>query len=301
MKILIYGVGGIGGYLGSKLLETDFDVSFVARGKRLIHLKKNGLEIRSSEGSKTFKPIKVSDSIPRKVNFDIVLSTVKLYDFEDFIRNIKKYDNSGSILLPFQNGISAEQRLIEEFGEERCYGAVAQISSYVDKDQSINHVGKLATFFVGRISQKSDVKLANFCNMSNEVGLDIRHKENIKEKIWEKFIFLSAYSGMTTLTQKTIGEIFDVSKLKEKFIQAMQETYELSKLFDVKFNQNPIEFWLEKIHKMPYEMTSSMYLDYNKNKKLELKWLSGFVVRYLEKFGKDCVIHKEIINNIKVR
>ena len=52
---------------------------------------------------------------------------------------------------------------------------------------------------------------------------------------------------------------------------------------------------------MPYEMTSSMHLDYNKNKKLELEWLSGFVVRYLEKFKKDCLIHKEIVENIKVK
>ena len=40
MKILIYGVGGIGGYLGSKLLKTDFDVSFIARGERFKYLKK---------------------------------------------------------------------------------------------------------------------------------------------------------------------------------------------------------------------------------------------------------------------
>ncbi len=301
MKILIYGVGGIGGYLGSKLLETDNDIMFIARGERLKYLKKNGLEIKSNKESRVFKPIKVFDSIPPKVNFDIILSTVKLYDFEEFIRNIKKSNNCGSILLPFQNGISAEQRLIDEFGEEKCYGAVAQISSFIDEDQSVKHVGKLATFFVGKMNQRNDLKLENFCKMANVFGLDIRYKENIKEKIWEKFIFLSAYSGMTTLTQKTIGEIFEVTELREKFIGAMRETYYLSKEFKVTFTNNPIDFWLDKINKMPYEMTSSMHLDYNKNKKLELEWLSGFVVRYLEKFKKDCLIHKEIIENIKVK
>ena len=301
MKILIYGVGGIGGYLGSKLLETDNDIMFIARGERLKYLKKNGLEIKSNKESRVFKPIKVFDSIPPKVNFDIILSTVKLYDFEEFIRNIKKSNNCGSILLPFQNGISAEQRLIDEFGEEKCYGAVAQISSFIDEDQSVKHVGKLATFFVGKMNQRNDLKLENFCKMANVFGLDIRYKENIKEKIWEKFIFLSAYSGMTTLTQKTIGEIFEVIELREKFIRAMQETYYLSKEFKVTFSNNPIDFWLDKINKMPYEMTSSMHLDYNKNKKLELEWLSGFVVRYLEKFKKDCLIHKEIVENIKVK
>ena len=53
----------------------------------------------------------------------------------------------------------------------------------------------------------------------------MRFKTNIKEKIWDKFIFLSAYSGLTTLTQKTIGEIFDDKTLRSKFILAMRETY----------------------------------------------------------------------------
>ena len=65
MKILIYGVGGIGGYLGSKLLETGNDIMFIARGERLKYLKKNGLEIRSNKESRIFKPIKVFDSIPQ--------------------------------------------------------------------------------------------------------------------------------------------------------------------------------------------------------------------------------------------
>ena len=51
-------------------------------------------------------------------------------------------------------------------------------------------------------------KLLKFCEISKNSGLDIQYKSNIKEKIWEKFIFLSAYSGITTLTKKSIGEIF---------------------------------------------------------------------------------------------
>ena len=67
--------------------------------------------------------------------------------------------------------------------------------------------------------------------LSKNLGLKIILKKNIKEKIWEKFIFLSAYSGMTTLEEKPIGEIFDDQDLKNKFIDAMLETYNLSKNF----------------------------------------------------------------------
>ena len=79
----------------------------------------------------------------------------------------------------------------------------------------------------------------------------------------------------------------------------MIETFELSKFFLVKFSYDPVEFWLEKIRKMPYDMTSSMFVDFKNNRRLELKWLSGFIVKYSKKFGHQCPIHKKILNGIK--
>ena len=55
MKILIYGVGGIGGFLGSKLIEETINLTFMARGKRYDFLKKNGLILKSNQGKFIYK------------------------------------------------------------------------------------------------------------------------------------------------------------------------------------------------------------------------------------------------------
>ena len=68
------------------------------------------------------------------------------------------------------------------------------------------------------MSEIVNKKLLKFCEISKNSGLDIQYKSNIKEKIWEKFIFLSAYSGITTLTKKSIGEIFASKKLKDRIL-----------------------------------------------------------------------------------
>ena len=49
MKILILGVGGIGGFIGSHLVNANYDVTFVARGERFIFLKSNGLILESKK------------------------------------------------------------------------------------------------------------------------------------------------------------------------------------------------------------------------------------------------------------
>ena len=301
MKILIYGVGGVGGFIGSHLQKTGFDISYIARGTRFEFLKKNGLKLKSQLGDRNIEEIKIFNSVPNKIDFDIIISTVKLYDFDVFIEEIKTKGLQETILLPFQNGVYSEQKISQEFGEEKTFGAVAQISSFVNENQYIIHKGKLASFFVGNISGIMNKKLIKFCEISRNSGLDIQYKSNIKEKIWEKFIFLSAYSGITTLTKKSIGEIFASTTLRENFVSAMVETHNLSKFFNVKFKLNPVEYWLEKIKKMPFDMTSSMYLDYLNKKQLELKWLSGFIVECSKKFGNKCDTHKSILNGIVIK
>ena len=299
MKILVIGVGGIGGFIGSYLVNNNYDVTFIARKKRLNFLKTNGLKLESELGKFYCPKIKVYEEIPEQESFDIIINTVKLYDFDSVLDEIRKKIKNKPLIIPFQNGIYAEEKLKKELPDIDTIGAVAQISVFVDEDQIIKHIGNLATFFVGGYDVSENKLLEDFCQSVQKIGLKIILKKNIKEKIWEKFIFLSAYSGMTTLFLKPIGEIFEDQDLKNKFIDAMLETYNLSKKFGVSFRSDPVEFWLEKINNMPFNMTSSMHVDFNNNKKLELDWLSGSVETLSKAYKIKCPIHSEIVEGIK--
>ncbi len=301
MKILIYGVGGIGGFIGSYLKKTNNEIFFISRGETNNLLKKNGLKLQTVLGSCKYRKIDVLEQINRKINFDIIFLTVKLYDFDDVICKLKKYIDKDTILLPFQNGIYAEDKINKELDLNNLFGAVAQISVHINKNAEIIHNGKLASFFVGNINDDpSNEKLELIWSESQKIGLDLRYVKNIKEKLWDKFIFLSAYSGMTTLTKMTIGQIFEIKKFKDMFIDAMNESYSLSSFYNVNFLKNPVDLWIERISKMPYDMTSSMFLDYKNKKRLELDWLSGFVIERSKEFKIECKVHKKIVDGIKL-
>ena len=90
MKILVIGVGGIGGFIGSYLVSNNYDVTFIARKKRLSYLKTNGLKLESELGKIYSSKIKVLERIPEKESFDILINTVKLYDFDSVLDEIKK-------------------------------------------------------------------------------------------------------------------------------------------------------------------------------------------------------------------
>ena len=299
MKVLIYGAGGVGGFIGSFLEKTDFEISYVVRNKRFEFLKSNGLILKSKIENLKKKNLKLLEKINQGDSYDIIIITVKLYDFDYVFDEIVDKVKGDFIILPMQNGIYAEEKISKTLGPDNTYGAVAQISAHIDSKQIVQHIGTLATFFVGSYGKKESQTLKFFCEKAQEKNLSIIFKENIKEKIWEKFIFLSAYSGITTMTQKTIGEIYNNSELKNKFNDAMKETFNLSRKFGVDFKRDPIEFWNDKIKKMPAEMTSSMYYDFLEKKKLELDWLSGSIIELAEKKGIKCETHKEIVKKIK--
>lgn len=199
MKVLIYGAGGVGGFIGSFLEKTDFEISYVVRNKRFEFLKSNGLILKSKIENLKKKNLKLLEKINKGDSYDIIIITVKLYDFDYVFDEIVDKVKGDFIILPMQNGIYAEEKISKTLGSDNTYGAVAQISAHIDSKQIVQHIGTLATFFVGSYGKKESQTLKFFCEKVQEKNLSIIFKENIKEKIWEKFIFLSAYSGILLL------------------------------------------------------------------------------------------------------
>jgi len=50
MRIAVMGTGGVGGYFGARLAGGGQDVSFIARGRQLDALRRNGLRVQSPLG-----------------------------------------------------------------------------------------------------------------------------------------------------------------------------------------------------------------------------------------------------------
>ena len=54
-RYVIYGTGAIGGIVGSRLQTAGHDVVFIARGRTLETLRRDGLTLRTADARRTFK------------------------------------------------------------------------------------------------------------------------------------------------------------------------------------------------------------------------------------------------------
>ena len=51
MKIAVMATGGVGGYFGANLAKAGHEVSFIARGRHLSTICKDGLKVESPNGN----------------------------------------------------------------------------------------------------------------------------------------------------------------------------------------------------------------------------------------------------------
>lgn len=106
MKILVYGAGAIGGYLGAILSAAGEDVTLVARGAQYEAMMSRGVIL---EGPKSGRPdpIKVRAVRPgeEKPPYDLVFVTLKSHQLSDAAAHVRSLGGKDAMFVFPQNGI----------------------------------------------------------------------------------------------------------------------------------------------------------------------------------------------------
>src|SRR5688500_5063473 len=101
MRIAVMGTGGVGGYFGAKLALGGHDVTFVARGRHLEAIRRDGLRVDSEAMPMHVRDPQVTDDATSIGPVDVVMFCVKLWDVEDAARSIRPLVANGGVAIPF--------------------------------------------------------------------------------------------------------------------------------------------------------------------------------------------------------
>ena len=293
-KILVFGSGGVGGYFGGRLAAAGCRVGFIARGAHLSALRDQGLRIESAQGDLHLAPIEADENPAAFGTPDFVLFCVKLYDVEEAGRLLAPVLGPHSLVISLQNGVDARARLAAIVGTA-AVGGVAHISARIGQPGVIDHNGTLARFFFGPSFPDQETRLKALATLCAQAHVAGRMVEDIETLIWEKFVFLAAFSGVTALTRLPIGSIRDDAASRALFVGAMQEASDVAAAQGITFSQDPVEAWLARIPDLPASYRASMAEDLAQGKCLELSHLSGAVVRLGQASGTPTPIHDVIL------
>ena len=300
MRIAVMGTGGVGGYFGAKLAAGGCDVTFIARGAQLAAIRERGIVIESESSPLHLARADATDDPASVSPPDVILFCVKLWDVEEAARAMRPMVGESTAVIPLQNGIDSEERIAAVLGDKAVMGGVAHISATVTAPGVIRHTGKLQRLTFGELDGSRSARGEAFLAACNRAGIEGKLSERIVEAIWDKFIFLVAFSGMTALIRTGIGPIREDAETFAMFRAAMEEALAVARAKGVAFAYEPVGQWVKAIGGMPHNYRSSMLEDLERGRRLELPWLSGAVARMGDALGVATPVNRFIATALKL-
>lgn len=131
MKVLVFGAGAIGAYVGGSLALAGSQLVFLERGAKVDELRARGLrlDLTLDERRKTKDAFRLDSSSVVFVSsmedalrygpFDLILFALKSYDTPAALETLKPYADKMPPVLCLSNGISNEQLIAEVVGKDK--------------------------------------------------------------------------------------------------------------------------------------------------------------------------------------
>lgn len=291
MKIAMFGAGGVGGYFGGRLAQAGCDVSFVARGAHLEALRRDGLRIVSPKGDAHITPVRASADPAELGPADVVLFTVKLYDAEAAAAQLAPLVGPDTMVVTLQNGVDAVEIVARHVGRAHTAGGVAYVAAVIDPPGTIRHTA-LDALIVGELDGAMSPRLLALKAAADRAGFGFTASPHILVDQWSKFARLSVFSAMTAVTRSPLGVLRARPELMAMLDRAARETIAVGRAHGVPLADGVMDEVLAMMRGMPPQAQSSMLSDLERQRPLELPWLSGAVVRLGREKGVPTPIHE---------
>jgi 2-dehydropantoate 2-reductase len=293
MRIAIVGAGGVGGYFGGRLAAAGADVTFLARGAHLEAMRTRGLRIDSPKGNVHLPHVNATDDPAAIGPVDVVFFTVKLYDSEAATSMLPPLVGPDTAVIPFQNGVDGVGIVTRAVGDAHAAGGTAYVSAVIAEPGVIRHTAMDQLIF-GELDGRRSARLEGLLDACKPAGFHSTFSERINVDIWTKFVRLSVFSGMTTVTRCPIGAIVGDPDLLEMLKAAVREATAVAQASGVPVPDDGAEQVEKAYRALPPQAKASMLEDLERGRRLELPWLSGAVVRIGRDVGVDTPVHRFI-------
>ena len=127
MKIICFGAGAIGSYIGGSLQSAGHDVTFIERKESLPRIRSNGIQIEDVKGNihKIESPHVTDDAIEavKECQFDAAVIAVKSFDTERLMKSLIEVIGLLPPFISLQNGVENEALLASYLGKAKVVPA----------------------------------------------------------------------------------------------------------------------------------------------------------------------------------
>jgi 2-dehydropantoate 2-reductase len=324
LKVLSFGAGAIGTYIGGSLALAGHQVVFVEHPAVVEELHERGLRLdltldkrrKTNEAFRitppTFLIVSSLDDALRYGPFDVALFALKSFDTQAALEGMKPYADKMPPVLCLSNGVSNEPAIAEALGSDRViYGTVTSAIGRRGAGDIV--LEKLRGVGVAKgqpLSEKLNSAL-------DKALLNSKLFDDAASMKWSKMLTNLLANPTSAILDMTAGEVFANRDLYKLEIAMLRECIAVMEAQDIKVVDLPgtpvralayatrLPLWLSKPFlsraagagrgaKMP-----SFHIDLHAGRgKSEVEYLHGEVVRAGEKCNVPTPVNKALTETL---
>ena len=285
MKFAIIGSGAVGGYYGAKLAHAGHDVTFIARGAHLAAIREHGLAIKSPLGDFVARA-RAEDDPGRIPAVDVAIFAVKTYSNAGALPLLKAAVRPGTVALTLQNGVESVDDIAAIVGADAVLGGSTYIATALSRPGLIEQTGTHRRIVFGEVFGDTSRISDRVQRISDAfAGADIVSEPvaDARVPIWEKFCYLSPFAAFTGAARQPIGPLWEDPATKRLMIAAFEEVAAVAAAERIALPPGVVSRIVAYVDSIPGSTRSSLLIDLQQGKPIEVEALLGAVVRRAER------------------
>ena len=279
MKIAIMGAGGVGGYYGGLLAGAGQEVTFIARGVHLQAIRDKGLQIKSVHGDFTVSSAKATDHPEEVGPVELIIVATKTYHTDEAAQALKPMVGPNTVVISFQNGMDAAERIGSAVGMEHVLGGATWLSAAIEAPGRIGQYSQFRRIALGELDGRMTPRAQAIASVLATTPAVVELVPNIRQVLWTKFVFIAAISALGGLTRVALGEYRHVPEAREVLVEAMAEVVAVAQAGRVSLDADILGKTLAFIDAGAPDLRPSMQRDLEAGRMSELESMIGVVVR----------------------
>ncbi len=312
LKVLIYGAGSIGCYIGAILHRQGIETTLLGRPQLQAAVsERGGIQISDYEGRDEFvADVPYSTDPSELATADVVLVTLKCTAMEGVAKTLAQYCQADALIVCLQNGVGAEQPVVNAVTQAEVLCGIVPFNVVQNSNAHFHRATE------GPLHLPNSWKLHAVQHAFMQFGLGCKLESDMPAIVWGKLLLnlnnaINALSDLPLKQELSMrGYRLVLAKCQEELLAVCKaKGIHLAKLTAVKPALIPIILklpdWLfgilaQKMLAIDPQARSSMWEDVQAGRKTEIDFLNGAVVRFAAELGLDAPANKLVSEQLKL-
>jgi 2-dehydropantoate 2-reductase len=288
MKIAIVGTGAMGSVYAGLLGKAGHEVWAVDIWQEHIDvISASGLSVSGASGSFVVDNLRVARSPGDVGSCDVWVIATKASAVDEVAAQIAPLLEPDSVVMAFQNGLGAGERVSRHMSEEHILIGIAEgFGSSIPEPGHVHHEG-MRLIRIGELHGGLTDRLLRIEQAWRDAGFNVRAFSDITLMVWEKFLCNVTLSAPCAAFDSTVGELMSNPDAWKIALGCTAEAYRLGVAMGVEFPfDDPLRYVTDFASSIP-NASPSMRLDHLARRPSEIDAINGQVVTLSHGLGLE--------------